>query len=119
MYIDKSKSIIDIQKDFQSVYPGLKIEFYKTKHDAKEGSGKESLLDPFTPLSSANNGLRSNEIDIDGDKKVIDLEQEFEEKFGLHVQIFRRSKDLWLQTTVTDEWSLEVQNRKGVHSTMQ
>lgn len=41
------------------------------------------------------------------------LEKQMEESFGLHVQVFRRSGNIWLETTVTDEWTLEFQNEQG------
>ena len=44
---------------------------------------------------------------------VSDLEQKFAELFGLSVQVFRKSANVWLETTVTDGWTLEEQNRQG------
>ena len=35
------------------------------------------------------------------------LESMFEDEFGLHVQVFRKSGETWLQTSVTDHWTLE------------
>ena len=44
---------------------------------------------------------------------VVDLEQSFSDVFGLGVQIFRKSGKVWLETTVTDGWTLDEQNRQG------
>jgi hypothetical protein len=44
---------------------------------------------------------------------VVELECLFEDQFGLFVQVFRRSGNLWLETTVTDSWSLQKQNEQG------
>ena len=44
------------------------------------------------------------------------VESDFRDLFNLNIQIFRKSKDLWLQTSATDDWSLEKQNSKGLHS---
>jgi len=41
-----------------------------------------------------------------------------EDQFGLHVQIFRKSGDLWLQTSKTDEWTIEHQNARGLETTL-
>ena len=56
------------------------------------------------------------ELGIDAHLKVSTLEDLFWERFGLNVQVFRLSGNLWLQTSSTDQWSLAEQNRKGGHS---
>ena len=33
--------------------------------------------------------------------------------FGLSAQVFRLSGDVWLETTSTDNWTLEEQNSTG------
>ena len=45
--------------------------------------------------------------------KVSELEKAFSDIFGLNVQVFRKSNNMWLQTTITDKWSLEKQNQNG------
>jgi hypothetical protein len=44
---------------------------------------------------------------------VAELEQQFSDVYGLSVQIFRHSGKAWLETTVTDKWTLEKQNEQG------
>jgi hypothetical protein len=44
---------------------------------------------------------------------VAELEQQFSDVYGLSVQIFRQSGKAWLETTVTDKWTLEKQNEQG------
>lgn len=45
--------------------------------------------------------------------KVSELEKLFKDKFKLAVQVFRKSGNLWLETTMTDNWSLLQQNNHG------
>ena len=40
---------------------------------------------------------------------------DFKEIYDLNVQVFRRSGNIWLQTTATDHLSLSAQNEKGGH----
>ncbi len=47
---------------------------------------------------------------------VDNLETYLEETFALHAQVFRKSGDIWLQTSVTDHWSLNDQNRNGAEN---
>ena len=51
--------------------------------------------------------------EVKEDMKVSDFEKMFHDKFGLNVQVFRKSGNLWMQTTSTDHWTLAEQNRKG------
>ena len=45
--------------------------------------------------------------------KVAELENAFAKSFGFAVQVFRKSGNVWLQTTATDDWTLEEQNLKA------
>jgi len=45
--------------------------------------------------------------------KVIDLEKMFKNRFNLSAQVFRKSGNLWLETTMTDNWTLLQQNNHG------
>lgn len=45
-------------------------------------------------------------IDISGHVPVKALENQFFRLLGLNVQVFRRSGNLWLETTTTDHWTL-------------
>ena len=42
-----------------------------------------------------------------------ELEERFEKDFGLHVQVFRKSGNIWLETSVSDDLTLAQQNEKG------
>lgn len=44
------------------------------------------------------------------------FEQMFAAQFGLNVQVFRRSGELYLETTATDDWTLGQQNAEGKSS---
>jgi hypothetical protein len=56
---------------------------------------------------------RVGEIIISKQTLVSDLEHQFENDFGLYVQVFRKSGRIWLETTATDNWTLEQQNEEG------
>ena len=44
---------------------------------------------------------------------VLTLETELWEKYGLSVQIFRHSGNMWIETSLTGSWTLEQQNHEG------
>ncbi len=119
MIISTEDRFSDVKKRFQGMFPGLKIDFYKKKHESFEGSTSDELYKNNMKISEVANLDKTTDLKIDEDQTVAEVEKMFEDKMGLHVQIFRRSNDLWLQTTTTDEWTLKTQNRKGIHSTQQ
>ncbi len=116
MIIQDAKTISQIQREFQEKFPGLKIEFYEESHGDHEGSSPATQYSPSQILRSIRKQHTEGDLVIQPDMTIGQLEDTFEELFGLHVQVFRRSRGLWLQTISTDHWTLEKQNRKGVHS---
>ncbi|MCB9282875.1 MAG: hypothetical protein H6563_02280 [Lewinellaceae bacterium] len=87
----------------------MKIEFYSSNGtpDARK------KLDTGKTIGEVRTVHQEGQLSIHGNVKVRSLESSFLENFGLNVQVFRLSGNLWLQTTSTDEWTLHEQNRKG------
>ena len=48
--------------------------------------------------------------------KVSEVEKEFQQRFGLSVQIFRKEKNDWKQTNRTDDFTLKELNEIGRNS---
>jgi len=106
---DKSIKASEIKKLFNHQFPFLKIEFFKKKHKNLQGSlKKELIVDDFNMLNI------QNLIEFKDDMLVSELENLFEEKYKLSVQVFRKSGKSWLETTFTDGWSLKKQNQEGL-----
>lgn len=113
MVISDDKTFRDIQKEFNSKFPYLKLEFYSSQHNEGEGSPLQERLDPEQLLKNTRQTHTDGSIQVKENMKVSKLEQIFHDKFGLNVQVFRKSGNLWMQTTSTDHWTLAEQNRKG------
>ena len=45
--------------------------------------------------------------------KVFELEDSFQTLFGISAQVFRKSAGSWIETSVTDDWTLKQQNDQG------
>ena len=103
--ITKKTSVSDVKEKFSEHYPGLKLEFYKEK--SKDGINKEGALD------ETSNFKKEANISIDKNRTVADFENEFWDATGVAAQVFRQSGNIWLQTTRTDDWTLEKQNEQG------
>ena len=118
MKLNKQDTIGKLQNDFQTQFNNLKIEFYKAAHTLGEGSSDREHLDSNLTLEECGFENESSFVDINPERSVGEFEKEFSEKFNLFVQVFRKSGNLWMQTTSTDTWSLKEQNRKGGASEM-
>lgn len=117
MIINDSKTISEIQEEFIEKFPFLRLEFYKKSHQPHEASPKDEKIDSYFKIGEIRTGVRTGDLSINGHLKVSTLEEKFAEEYGLNVQVFRRSGDVWLQTTATDEWTLTEQNERGKDST--
>ena len=116
MKISDNKKLIKVQQEFSEKFTGLKIEFYQEAHQAGEGSSANTTLDSNKTIGEVRSIHQTGELSINGHLKVSTLEENFKNQYGLNVQVFRKSGDLWMQTSATDEWTLAKQNRKGIHS---
>lgn len=113
MTIDDNKTLAAVQKEFKRKFQNLKIEFYQGRHEAGEGSPGVTRLDPEQTIGAVRTVNQPGEFNVTKDMTVRDFEQQVYERFGLNVQVFRKSGNLWMQTTSTDDWTLQEQNRKG------
>jgi len=109
LHIDDSKTIAEIQKEFVNAFEYIKIEFFNKAHSVGETSSKKDMIDSSKKLGEIRTIHNEGDIVITKDMLVSDVETEFEDKFGIHVQVFRKQNDVWLLTTNTDSWSLEKQ----------
>ncbi|HRG51631.1 MAG TPA: hypothetical protein PLL00_02255 [Bacteroidia bacterium] len=103
---DKYK-IHTIKEKFNIIFPYLRIELFSSSTNSSSFSEKNSDLEKFR--------LRGNTdtIIISPKMTVSDLEMHFKNIYGLMAQVYRKSGKIWLETTVTDSWTLEEQNKQG------
>lgn len=113
MIITDSKTIKEIQKEFNNKFPFLRIEFYKEAHSAKEGSPDSMKWDSEKTIEVIRKIHNSGDLSIKDDQKISELEANLLEQYGLNAQVFYKSGNLWLQTTATDEWTLKQQNDRA------
>ncbi len=116
MTISRDLTITDLKRQFFEVFNHLKIEFYGHSHKVGEGSAYSDQIDSGTELIKINPKLQKGVIEFEKEMTVKDFETLMEEKYGLHVQVFRKSAELWLQTSSTDHWTLVKQDGKGGRS---
>lgn len=118
LYLSATTKVGDVKEAFQLAFPFLKLEFFKKKHKPSEGTPLSDKTTDETLLVDVLGVMREGVIEIDASQSVNEIEQLFQRKFNLPVQVFRRMGNLWIETTETDKLSLERQNEIGREASM-
>ena len=106
--------ITDVQNQFASVYPFLKIEFFKNVDFSQSLYPRQRQMAHNLQLKDAWTSKKGEgELFIEDVMTVNDLESSFRNQFGLAAQVFRRSGNIWLETSITNGWTLKQQNDHG------
>lgn len=105
--IFEGQTIGSIQNFFAETYPFLKIDFFKNID--LNGIGITRKLDSGYGLFS----MPTANICLSGSKTIRLLKDELKSATGLLVKVFRKSGNVWIETSLTDDWSLERQNEEG------
>jgi hypothetical protein len=111
LYILSNKTISDVQQDFNAAYSFLKIEFYK-QTIVRSGSPVRQKINKTSLLNAAGIGPEGV-LEVTDLMTVGQLEKTFLDRFGIAAQVSRKSGILWLETTMTDNWTLKQQNDHG------
>jgi hypothetical protein len=114
LIVDGNQTIESIKRDFNKAYPFLKIEFFKDPQVRGVGSEKNKMYQTdWVELRTVQKKSNAGTLLINGERTVQELENEFEQQYGLYIQVFRRSGKVWLATSVTDKWTLDEQNEEA------
>jgi hypothetical protein len=100
MSIERGTPIKDIQKGFSEMYPFLKIEVVDKKQPVK------LVWESASPEEHRH-------VDISSNRTVAQLEEDFKKLLNLPIQLFRRAGNLWIETSLTHDWTLDQQNKEG------
>ena len=114
LHISDDIQLKELKENFNNKFPHLKIEFFSEEHGEGEASTYKSMYDEELYLKDIRKNHTEGDLSIDGHTKTSTFENNFKEKFGVNVQVWRRSGNMWLQTTTTDDWTLSQQEQKGV-----
>jgi len=95
------------------MFPFLKLEFFAKSSRQGGIFFTKVVKETSKTLGECRTIHNSGSLSITPGMSVKDLEQNFRDIYGLTVQILRKSGKAWLETTVTDGWSLKEQNEQG------
>lgn len=113
LFVDDNHKISVLQQEFNQAFPYLRIQFFSTANKAGELMINKFTYENDRFLSGYRNKNNKEQIVITPETTVAALENKFNEIYGLGTQILRKSGKIWLETTITDSWTLEEQNRQG------
>ena len=111
--INDNTTLQDIQETFSAYYPYLQIEFYNKGHKKYEMSDKRNVVYPGKKISEIKKTHLSALLEIQPWYKVADVEKEFQQRFGLSVQVFWNENEAWHQTSGMDDFTLKELNEMG------
>ena len=114
--INDTTALREIQVVFSSFYPCLQIKFYSKRHKKYEGSDEVNEIEPNILIGDIKATHVSGVMEILPLYKVSKVEEEFQRRFGISVQILLKEKNTWQQTTGMDDFTLKELNEIGRNS---
>jgi hypothetical protein len=116
--IAPTRLISEVQAEFNKAFPFLKLEFFQNKIFRQNNGEPAVRMAHNRKIGDCQASITDGEIEVTNELTVRELERKFKNELSLDVQVFRRSGTLWLQTTMTDGWTLEKQNEHGMELSM-
>src|SRR4030095_2379912 len=101
--------ISELKASFSKRFPHLKIEFFS-------GSSRKIVGDEQLEVQHLSGRKPQGAWHITGLTTVAEMEKLFITRYGLHAEVFRQSGQVWLQTSATDDWTLDEQNHEARES---
>ena len=105
--ITTKQTISEVKAAFHALLPYMKIEFFHHSHAQGEGSPKTDMIQGDVRIIDLVEGHDHGTIEFKDSTLVYELEEKLQNYFGLNVQIFRKSGKLWLESTISDNWTLD------------
>jgi glycerol-3-phosphate O-acyltransferase len=112
-HITAETRIKNIQNEINSLYPFLKVEFFKDQAASRKLNQKTQKLNPEEFICPADKASTEFDIDLSGNRTVAQVKEDFKVLFLLAPEVFRKSGNMWIETSLTDDWTLEQQNKEG------
>ncbi|MBS1668581.1 MAG: hypothetical protein JST58_14485 [Bacteroidetes bacterium] len=111
--IEKNSKIGDIQNAFNAYYPYLKIEFFKPLEPTTKKTVKPEKILANETIGKVSHIHTVITIKTSGSITVAQLEKDFLDKLDLNIKLYRKCGTLWIETTLTENWTLFKQNIEG------
>jgi hypothetical protein len=116
LFISSERTVREINREFKRMLPLLKLAYYGHKHGQEESSTFDHIVPEHVLVKAIAHTIKPGVIEINSFDTVAELEQRFQNYFGLPVQVYRKTGDVWIETVQTDNLSLEKQNNIGARA---
>lgn len=113
LLISDSMTVAEIKADFNKLFPYLKLVFTGNKRDRISKSSARNPVPDEALLGSITGKNIHSTLEFTENSTVEEFEKRFFELSGIAIQVYRRSGNIWLETNMTDKWSLRMQNEHG------
>ena len=113
LHIAPNRIISELQEEFNRQFAFLKLVFFNKKAVSHSDFSANQLVPVTRKIGDIQVEIRDGDLEFDGTMKVNELEKLLKDEFSLAAQVFRKSGNIWLETTITDNWTLNQQNSHG------
>lgn len=113
LIIRPESRISDLQTGFTAIYPYLKVEFFRLIITTEKFAPRRQRVEGFVPVKKFCILLEPNQFPLDKTRTISDVEDNFRQVLGLATEIYRKSGQQWIETSLTEDWTLEHQNLEG------
>ncbi len=111
--INDHRKIYAIQEEFNSLFPNLKIAFYVKSPNLKAPHPKKLIEAHGKTLAECRNIHNKGQLTITRNMTAADLESNFNEVYGLDVEIMKKNGEKWMELDSKNTLTLEEQNKNS------
>jgi hypothetical protein len=112
LYIDHDTQVQALQEKFNALYPFLQLHFIRTLEENGKPVKKIIKAAPEQKLREISGKLVPGMVSVSESRAVAEVLDDFR-SHGVIVQVYRKSGTLWVETSLTEDWTLERQNREA------
>lgn len=119
--IREENTIAEVQTLFNTCFPYLKIDFFEKNVSFFPSivSYKPMLHTERKLIEFRKDSKKIAPFQVTKELNVTAVEKFMQSFYSIYAQVYRKSGNVWLETTVTGNWSLEEQNKQGRSITLQ
>lgn len=111
LFISPARYIYELQHEFNHAFPFLRLEFYRIHRIEVAGEAVQPVTQ--TSLLRSIGVKEAGFLEINEYTTVAELEAQLKQGFGLLAKVVRLSGNIWLETSMTNDWTLVHQNEHG------
>ena len=112
IHINDKMTILDLQQQFNNVFPFLKLEIFEITLSSN-GRSKSRIQPTYKQLGACRRIHTDGILQVSVNHTVQKLVDALWQQFGISAGVFRQSGNLWIETSLSDTWTLKSQNEEG------